>query len=552
MPPHEPSPFLDPGPSSTPSTLGIIHLKRDLLVPTILSTSTPSATSDYAEGIVTNTRFGSFPHSTLLHIPWGTQVRASKVDTGSRGNRDKSSCNNSNHGKKRKRGAGAGAGRESTQDADGEDVKAAVVASTGFAHLLPPTPEAWTLSLPHRTQVVYTPDYSYVLQRLRVRPGDTLIEAGAGSGSFSHAAARAVFNGYPWESQEPSEDTTQGAKDSTTKPPTKKKKPGKVYSFEYHEPRATKLREEIKDHGLDSIIRVTHRDVYQDGFCLPPPDNNTTTTTTPKADAIFLDLPAPWLALKHLTRTSTSSTPSPLNPLSTTRICTFSPCIEQVTKTAAALRAHGWTDIDMLELAHRRIDVRRERVGLAEEGLRGSNASPATVHEALGRMRVLEARHQAHRAAGGKGAAGKGTGKGKNGEGKKMKEGGNGKENGKGEKKKGTRDVDNHEDEASPNDDDAAAADITGNTTTTDRKLWKEGRLVHRTETELKTHTSYLLFAVLPREWTAADEARCARRWPVGAGGGGAGGVGGGDGGGGDGGGGAEVQAPQTKKVKTR
>ena len=49
-------------------------------------------------------------------------------------------------------------------------------------HILQPTPESWTYSLDHRTQVVYTPDYSYVLQRMNVKPGDTLIEAGAGSG----------------------------------------------------------------------------------------------------------------------------------------------------------------------------------------------------------------------------------------------------------------------------------------------------------------------------------------------------------------------------------
>ena len=53
------------------------------------------------------------------------------------------------------------------------------------------------MALPHRTQVVYTPDYSYILQRLKVRPGSRIIEAGAGSGSFTHASARAVFSGYP-------------------------------------------------------------------------------------------------------------------------------------------------------------------------------------------------------------------------------------------------------------------------------------------------------------------------------------------------------------------
>jgi len=46
------------------------------------------------------------------------------------------------------------------------------------------------------------------------------------------------------------------------------------------------------------------------------------------------------------------------------------------------------------------------------------------------------------------------------------------------------------------------------------RKVFKEGRLVHRTEPEIKTHTSYLVFAVLPREWTAEDEAACRAKWP--------------------------------------
>jgi tRNA (adenine57-N1/adenine58-N1)-methyltransferase len=45
------------------------------------------------------------------------------------------------------------------------------------------------------------------------------------------------------------------------------------------------------------------------------------------------------------------------------------------------------------------------------------------------------------------------------------------------------------------------------------RTLFKEGRLVHRTEPEIKTHTSYLVFAVLPREWTGEDEERARKQW---------------------------------------
>ena len=45
-------------------------------------------------------------------------------------------------------------------------------------------------------------------------------------------------------------------------------------------------------------------------------------------------------------------------------------------------------------------------------------------------------------------------------------------------------------------------------------KAFKEGRLTHRTEPEIRTHTSYLVFAVLPMEWSEEDEDHCRQRWP--------------------------------------
>lgn len=246
------SPFFNPGSVSASGALAILHLKRDHLVPTVLD-------QDFGAGKVTNTRFGSFPHSTLVGKPWGTQVLASKVV----GGRAKKA------GKKRKR-----------EDEEESDLP---LASSGFVYLLPPTPETWTQALPHRTQVVYTPDYSYILQKLRVRPGDCLIEAGAGSGSFTHAAARAVFSGYP------------GSKQQLVGGQLERRRIGKVYSFEFHKPRAESLRQELKEHKLDSIVEVTHRDVYQDGFGIEREANEQgDSASEPRADAIFLDLPAPW------------------------------------------------------------------------------------------------------------------------------------------------------------------------------------------------------------------------------------------------------------------
>jgi tRNA (adenine57-N1/adenine58-N1)-methyltransferase len=62
----------------------------------------------------------------------------------------------------------------------------------GYIYLLRPTPELWTLSLPHRTQILYTPDIAYITMRLGIRVGGRVIEAGTGSGSMTHALARGV------------------------------------------------------------------------------------------------------------------------------------------------------------------------------------------------------------------------------------------------------------------------------------------------------------------------------------------------------------------------
>ena len=491
-----PSPFFDSGLRPSPDSLALLHLRRDQLMPLILR-STNEHADGYAEGAVVNTRFGSFPHSSLLDSAWGNQVRASKVDTGSRGR------------KKRK------IDEVASENSESQPVKATDQATTGFVHILPPTPETWTVSLPHRTQVVYNPDYSYILQRLQARPGQTIIEAGGGSGSFTHAAARAVFSGYP------SQHSANG--DSSTK----KRKFGQVCTFEYHEPRAEDIRKEIKEHRLDDVVQVSHRDVYEGGFLL---DSAGATQESPNADAIFLDLPAPWMALKNLTRrpisastaniVSNSSNPnpddiitnggdtldlespgaapafiSPLNPNSPIHLCTFSPCIEQVTATVAAMRRLGWTEIEMVEVMHKRIDVRRERTGLHEEGLRGVNATAATVDEAVSRLRDVEGKF------------------------KEWHEQTKARAQDQGDKidtaQNAAQDADSDE---KPSGDGTTSKQARINRIKEElgnRKIYKEGRLVHRTEPEIKTHTSYLVFAILPREWTEEQDKACRDKWPV-------------------------------------
>ncbi|RUS32423.1 tRNA methyltransferase complex GCD14 subunit-domain-containing protein [Jimgerdemannia flammicorona] len=101
-------------------------------------------------------------------------------------------------------------------------------------------PELWTQVLPHRTQILYAADISFITSYLDLKPGSKVIESGTciqdkryprnfdatflllnflncccrclvgtGSGSFSYSLARTIA-------------------------PT-----GKLFSFEYHEERAT-------------------------------------------------------------------------------------------------------------------------------------------------------------------------------------------------------------------------------------------------------------------------------------------------------------------------
>ena len=493
-----PSSFLTPGQTASVDSLAVLYLRRDLQIPTILREQ-DDKDEGYDEGKVTNSRFGSFPHSTLIGMPWGSQILASAVDTGSRGRRTHNGA--SGKGLKRKRKIETVSSSPRTPDVLQEEVglKAAVTASSGFAHLLPPTPESWTSSLPHRTQVVYTPDYSYILQRLRVRPGSQIIEAGAGSGSFTHAAARAAFSG----SSNCSQVQKLRGESSTAKP-------GRVWSYEFHEQRVEKLKAEIRNHRLSDIVHLTHRDVCSDGFAVEQSEGDPI-----QAEAVFLDLPAPWLALEHLTRggepltnegdcqpsnygidfTNThrnSTAPinrqrSVLNSKATIRVCTFSPCLEQVQRTVTTMRQLGWIEIEMVEIAAKRIDVRRERIGLQEEGLRGVHATAASVDEAMARLRQLEGvRREVPEAASQADFIG---------------------ENGD-----VATDVRREFDgDANIEDDSSSKA------TPSDRKIYKEGTLIHRAEPEIKTHTSYLVFAILPQTWTEEDEKAAQMMWPAAA-----------------------------------
>ncbi|CAH1635993.1 unnamed protein product [Spodoptera littoralis] len=99
--------------------------------------------------------------------------------------------------------------------------------SKGWGHVIQPTPELWSLTLPHRTQIIYTPDISMILLQLDLVPGSIVIEAGTGSGSLTHALIRRV------------------------------RPHGHVHTFDFHEHRSKVAQEEFQEHGIGDFVTVS-------------------------------------------------------------------------------------------------------------------------------------------------------------------------------------------------------------------------------------------------------------------------------------------------------
>jgi tRNA (adenine57-N1/adenine58-N1)-methyltransferase len=247
-----------------------------------------------------NTRFGSFPHAQMIGLKYGTQMASIK--------------------------------------------------GYGFIHLLQPSAELWTLSLPHRTQIVYTPDSSYISQRLGITAGSRVIEAGTGSASFSHALARTVS------------------------------KQGNLFTYEFHEPRYLEAKKEFEEHDLlGQPVTINHRDVCKDGFVISNYQGPLNAT------AVFLDLPAPWEAIDHLSEVIATE--------EKVGLCCFSPCIEQVSKTLDALKEHGWTSVQMVEIQARKWEARQQMIRQVDDAVMRMKDVKRRKLEGIERKRKFYAEH---------------------------------------------------------------------------------------------------------------------------------------------------------------
>ena len=202
------------------------------------------------------------------------------------------------------------------------------------AYALRLTPELWTRSLPHRTQILFTVDIAMVVARLALRPGSVVCESGTGSGSLTHALARAVAPG------------------------------GLVHSFEFNAARAAQAQAEVLAHGLGAVVRVAHRDAVARGFLAEGGGAAAAAGVQPRgASAAFLDLPNPWDCIGHA---RACLAPGGI-------LCSFSPCIEQVQRTCAAMASQGFEDVRTFETLLRDWDFEGAPAGSGSGSSSGSS-----------------------------------------------------------------------------------------------------------------------------------------------------------------------------------
>lgn len=173
--------------------------------------------------------------------------------------------------------------------------------------VLPVSPEWRTLSIKHRTQVVYSTDLAMVHALLDCRAGSIILESGTGSGSATVSFARTVGPH------------------------------GHVYTFEYHNDRFREAQREFEELGIEKTVTCFNRDVYVDGFGLIEGQGG---VPEDSIEGAFLDLPQPWLAIGHADKVLKGHS----------KLVIFSPCNEQLQQSAAVLRDLKYQDIEAFEV----------------------------------------------------------------------------------------------------------------------------------------------------------------------------------------------------------
>jgi len=170
--------------------------------------------------------------------------------------------------------------------------------------LLQPSLADLLTDLPRTTQILYPKDIGYILVHMGVGPGQTVMEAGTGSGSMTTALAHAVGS------------------------------EGRVISYEIKPDNQNLARKNLTRFGLASRVDFKLRDI-QEGF------------DETDADSFFLDVPNAY--------DFTAQVRNALKPGGF--LCCLIPTFNQVEKTLYSLRREKYAFIDVCEILLRHYQV---------------------------------------------------------------------------------------------------------------------------------------------------------------------------------------------------
>jgi tRNA (adenine57-N1/adenine58-N1)-methyltransferase len=178
--------------------------------------------------------------------------------------------------------------------------------------VLPPSLQDKLQGLKRRAQIILPKDAAYILINCSIESGNTVLEAGIGSGSLTIALANAVA-------------------------PT-----GKVISYDIREDFIEHSIKNLKNAGLNKYVTTKTKDV-------------TSSIDEKNLDAVILDIPNPWKAVEHV-----------WNSLKIGGcFCSYSPLISQVEKTVKEIKKHSFIDVKTVE------NIEREMI-VSEQGTRPS------------------------------------------------------------------------------------------------------------------------------------------------------------------------------------
>ncbi len=192
-------------------------------------------------------------------------------------------------------------------DIIGKEYGSTVLSSLGVEFVvLKPLLRDYIMKSARQTQINYPKDIALIIMFSGIGPESQVVEAGTGTGALTMSLA---FYVQP---------------------------KGKIHSYEIREEFTAIAQKNLKRAGLIDYVELKNKDI-------------TAGIDETDVDSVILDLAVPWLVVPHAYNA--------LKPCGT--VLSFSPTIDQVVKTAEALRENGFVDVETIECLMRGMQVER-------------------------------------------------------------------------------------------------------------------------------------------------------------------------------------------------